>query len=170
MSSVGELAVEGAQLLRRDVEQELACARDLLPLARVAGAGLHAGPHAPDAPLADDPVERGGRGGGRRIVVDVGEVQADVGQPPGPPPPGAAPGLLDEAVLGELAEMEGARRRALADGLAGLGRRERAVDAKRVEQGEPDGMGERAHGARIGDIAGLVARAVERHISKDSSR
>jgi hypothetical protein len=58
--------------------------------------------------------------------------------------------------------MEGARRRALTDQLAGLGRRERTLDGEHLEERDPDRVGDGSHGARIGEPSRLGDGQVRR--------
>ena len=79
---------------------------------------------------------------------------------PGDTPPrslatGAAWRLLDEAVLGERAEVERGVGRRLAERLAGLGGRHRPVPAEQLEQGDADRVGQRAHLPGVGELAPL---------------
>ena len=68
---------------------------------------------------------------------------------------GDAGNLLDEAVLGELAEVEGARRRALADELARLGCGQRSLGAEDLEERDPHRVGDGSHRPRVGELARL---------------
>ena len=76
--------------------------------------------------------------------------------------PGDPGNLLDEAVLGQLAEVEGARRRAFADEFARLGGRQRSLGAEDLEERDPHRVGDRAHRSRIGEFASARDRAAWR--------
>ena len=75
---------------------------------------------------------------------------------------GAAWCLFDEAVLGQCAEMERGVGRRLAEGLAGLGGRDRPVSAEQLEEGDTHRVGKGAHLTGIREVAlrsqGLVQR------------
>jgi hypothetical protein len=69
--------------------------------------------------------------------------------------------LLDEPELGQLAQVPGAARRALADVLGRVGGRQRPVLGQGLEQPEADRVGQGAQLARVGQLARL-----ERNVSK----
>ena len=70
--------------------------------------------------------------------------------PPRPLPTGSAGRLLDEAVLGQRAQVERGVGRRLAERLTSLGRGHRAVACEQLEQGHSHGVGERPHLPGVG--------------------
>ncbi len=71
------------------------------------------------------------------------------GRPPRLLPPGPAPCLLDEAVLGELPQVERGRPRRLAEQPRGLRRGQRPPRAQRQDQLHPHGMRVRSQRRRV---------------------
>ena len=101
-------------------------------------------------------------GGGRRRIV-AGAPRMLLGDTaPRSLAAGAAWCLLDEAVLGQRAEMERGVGRRLAEGLAGLGGRHRAVPAEQLEQGDPHRVGKGAHLPGIGELTLRSKRLAQR--------
>jgi len=159
-----DLLVELLELLRGDVQDELVGAGRPLPGRRQPGPRLQPARGPVQVAVGEQPLQ--GAAGGERLgilrVVDS-EAEAVAGQPPRPPPPGRAAGLLDEAELRQLAQVPRAAGGALADVLGGLGGRQRAVLAERLDQGEANGVGDGAQLARVGQVTRF-----ESDVSKDT--
>src|SRR5579875_768311 len=118
--------------------------------------------HLLPAPVTGEPpleehVGELARGDGLLFVADAREAEPPVHELPRPPAAGAAARLLDEAVLRELAEVERAGGRRLADALARLGRRHGTLEREELEQGEAYRMRERPHLLGGGELADPVA-------------
>src|SRR5262245_1939546 len=78
------------------------------------------------------------------------------GRPPRTFSPPAAPGLLDQAVLRQLAEVERRQGVAYPEKLGCLGRRKRPFSAEQADESKPKRMGEPAQGSRIGELDGAA--------------
>src|SRR5579863_658244 len=154
----GHVLVELAELFRRHVQQELTGAGCLLPLSGDVATELETFLEAVEVEVVEDPAERVRRQTGLGVVADVGVAHAGVHQPPRALASGDTCNLLDEAVFGELAEVEGARGRALADKLAGLRGRERTLGTEHLEDRDAHRVGDSAHRPWVGELAWLGIR------------
>src|SRR5438445_2072145 len=150
-----QLFVERAQLVGTDVEEVFARAGHLLPFRGQVHAQLLALLEARDVEVAQHAMQGARRHPRLRVVADVRESQSRVDEPPRTLPSWAAAGLLDEAVLRQLAQVEGARGRALTNQLARLGRGERALGAECLEQRDAHRMSDGPHGPGVGQLARL---------------
>src|SRR5438445_4869537 len=157
-----QLFVERAQLVGTDVEEVFARAGHLLPFRGQVHAQLLALLDARDVEVAQHAMQGARRHPRLRVVADVRESQSRVDEPPRTLPSWAAAGLLDEAVLRQLAQVEGARGRALTNQLARLGRGERALAAECLEQRDAHRMSDGPHGPGIGQLARLEMRELGR--------
>jgi hypothetical protein len=120
-----------------------------------------------DLPIDEDLGEHA-RGLRERLIrLGVVPLHAVIGAPPGALAAGCPGHLLDEAVLGELAQMPGAVRWTLADEIRGGGRREGTMQSDGLEKVEPERVGQRLEGPRIIDGPD---RRVAGHVLKDIFR
>jgi hypothetical protein len=116
--------------------------------------------------VGEQPLERAPGGDGLGILRPVdGEAQPVGRQLPRPAASLGRTRLLDEPELGQLAQVPGAARRALADVLGRLGGRQRPVLGQGLEQPEADRVGQGAQLARVGQLTRF-----ESDVSKDSFR
>ena len=112
------------------------------------GAGRLPGQDPVRLPLHEDPLEFGRR----RTTVSCRPRLLDVGEPPRPLAGIAARRrLLDEPVLRQLAQVEGAVRLAGTEPTGAGGGGESADRAEQLDQIEPQRVGHRPHGFRVGD-------------------
>jgi hypothetical protein len=161
-----DLRVELLQLLGGDVQQELLGPGRPLPGGGQRRSRLQAPRRAVEVAVGEQPLQRAPRGLALGVlgVVDA-EAQPVGGQPPRPPSAGRRARLLDEPELGQLAQVPGAARRALADVLGRVGGRQRPVLGQRLQQPEADRVGQGAQLTRVGQLTRF-----ESDLSKDSFR
>ena len=160
---LGELG----QLLGCDVQHGVAEMRGLLPGLRLPRFGLQPAHQVLEVPFGQHAAEQIGGRRQLRVFRHIRPGGEHGGGLPGPLPAGAAAGLLDQAVLGQLPKVERAAGRALAQQLAGPGRGQRPFPAQQPDQREPDRMGERPECPWIGEPLHRAARLVS-HRCKDS--
>jgi hypothetical protein len=159
-----DLLLQLGQLVGRDMQDELAGARRPLPGRRQPGPRAQAALGAVEVAVGEQPLERAPGGDGLGILRPVdGEAQPVGRQLPRAAAPLGRAGLLDEPELGQLAQVPGAARRALADVLGRVGGRQRPVLGQRLQQPEANRVGQGAQLARIGQLTRL-----ESDVSKDS--
>ena len=123
---------------------------------------------AVDPPLEQHPAQR--LAGAQLVTAEVvvlGPRHPDVPHLPRPLASRAAGGLLDEVVLGELAQVPRAVGRGLVEPVGELGGGHRAVDGQQLDDPHPDGMGDGGEGAGVAEAAGRWA-SVESTLSKES--
>ncbi len=134
------LLAQRGQLVRGDVQVRVPELGDALPLLRLGLPDLQPAHHVLEVALRDHRTEQLRRHREIRVLRDVGQVGEHGGGPPGTLPALAPAGLLDQAVLGQLAQVEGHAGRALAEQFRRPGRGQRALDPQQPDEGQPDRM------------------------------
>jgi hypothetical protein len=148
------------------VQDELAGAGRPLPGGRQRGPRPQPALGSIEVAVGEQPLERAAGGDGLGVLRPVDrEPQPVRRQLPRPAAPLRRARLLDEPELGQLAQVPGAARRALADVLGRVGGRQRPVLGQGLEQPEADRVGQGAQLARVGQLARL-----ESDVSKDILR
>src|SRR5215831_5886310 len=150
-----QLFTERSQLLGSQVQEAVGAGRRLPPLGRLPPTALQPVHELlPDA-LGEQGVENVG------LRVFVGPAVGESLEAPWALAADAALCLFEEAVLGELAKVERAARAALAGEGCSASRRQRAFEARQLEQGQAKGM-------RQGPDRPVVELALfQRHVCKD---
>src|SRR5579872_3113572 len=115
------LLIQRVELVNGHVQQEFARAGGPLPFRGSVAAQRKAFLQAVQVERVEDARERGCRQARLGVIADVREAQAGMDEAPRTLAARNPRDLLDEAVLRQLAEVERAGGRALADELAGLG-------------------------------------------------
>jgi hypothetical protein len=161
-----DLLLQLRELLGGDVQDELAGAGRPLPGRRQSGPRPQPALGSVEVAVGEQPLERAAGGDGLGVLGPVDRESQSVGrQLPWPAPPLRRARLLDEAELGQLAQVPGAARRALADVPGRVGGRQRPVLGQRLQQPEADRVGQGAQLAWVGQLSRF-----EGDVSKDSFR
>ena len=142
----------GAQLGRRQVRHGVVGDLGVAPLLGVGRPGQLPLPPALEQPPVEVVGQAAGGGRGGLVALDL-EAVAEPDPLPRPLATGAAGRLLDEAELGQRAEVERRVGRRLAEHLAGLGGGHRAVAGEQLEEGDADRVGQRPHLLGVGELA-----------------
>ena len=163
-----DLEVQGVQLLGGEPARVLRARGRIGPVELAVvdqlGAGLVV---AGDLALQHHLLQRAPGPALARGGVDVVPRQAHLAHAPGTLASDAAAGLLDEGVLGELAQVPGAVGRGLVEPVGELGGRERAVDGEQLHDPEPHRMGEGLQLSRVAQSA--VRRSRRSRVSLSSA-
>ena len=163
-----DLLAHGAQLGRRQVGHGVVGDLGVAPLLGVGRPGQLPLPPSFEEPLVEVVGQAAGGGRGGLVALEL-EAAAQPHPPPRPLATGAARRLLDEAELGQRAEVERRVGRRLVERLAGLGGGHRTVACEQLEQRDADRVGQRPHLLGVGELApGWDLRTrfgvVERHV------
>jgi hypothetical protein len=140
------------ELPRRQVHEVVPELRSLLPFTWLSGATLEPTHHPLEVAFGDHARQQLRRGIGLGVVGDRGPLREQCRCPPRAFAPLPARRLLDEPVLGELAQMERAARGALAEELPCTGGGGRTLPPKQADQGEASRVRNGPQGPRIGEL------------------